>query len=90
MAALIEEVRGISDVRLGLLHGGNIEEHEGLPQMMIGAEPADRTGRYADNRTRLAAPDALSVGPRPHVDRVLEHGGQGTVVFRCDKQEAVE
>ncbi len=71
MTALIEEVCGISDVRLRLRHGGNIQEYEGLPKMMIGAKSADCAGRYADNRARLASPYALPIGSRTHIKGVL-------------------
>jgi hypothetical protein len=63
LAVLIEELVGMTDIGFGLLHGRHVQKHERLPQMMIGAEGSDRARRAANDRTRLAVPDATSIRP---------------------------
>src|SRR3954451_13187697 len=71
-AVVAEQVAGLADIGFGLLENRHVEEHQGLAEMVIGAEAADPARRDADHRRRLPAPDALAIGPRADVDRVLE------------------
>src|ERR1051325_5751140 len=54
--------------------------------MMIGAEPADSAGRYADYARRLPVPGALAVWARGHIDGIFLDAGHGAVVFRRDEK----
>src|SRR5260370_41289170 len=81
LAMFIEELVGIADIGFGLLHGRHVQKHERLPEMMIGAEGPDRARRAADNRTRLAVPDAASIRPRADIQCILENGRHRTVIF---------
>src|SRR5450755_17365 len=78
-----------ADIGLGLRHGRNVEEHQRLAKVVIGAERAQSPGREAENRSRLAVPRALAVGTRGDVDRVLEHARHRAVVLRRDEQHRV-
>jgi hypothetical protein len=40
ISTLIEEIPGVPDVSLGLRHGGNINEHQRLTQVVVRAESA--------------------------------------------------
>ena len=89
LAAFVEQFRGAADIGFRLLHHRDVEEDERLAQVMVRAEPADRAGRDADHRARLAGPRALAVRPRADVDRVLEHARHRAVVFRRDEKQRV-
>src|ERR1700692_1658843 len=41
LALFIEQLVGVANIRFRLLHGRDVEKHERLPQMMIGAEGSD-------------------------------------------------
>ena len=45
----LEELVGAADIGLGLLPHRHVQKHQRLPQVMVGAEAADGTGRYADH-----------------------------------------
>src|SRR5205814_2031041 len=79
--ARVEELGGFANVGLGLRHRRHVEEYQRLPQMVVRAERANRSGRNADDRPGLAAPCAVSVRARADVDRVLEHAGHAAVVL---------
>ena len=74
-------VADMAEIGFGLLHHRHVEEHAGLAQLVVGAEPADRAGRGADDRRRLLVPHALAIGPRADVDRILEHAGDAAIIF---------
>src|SRR6476469_2419084 len=57
--------------------------------MMIGAEGPDRARRAADNRTRLAVPDAASIRPGADIQCILENCRHRAVIFRRDEQHCV-
>ena len=44
IAIRIEQLLSTSDVRLGLLHCGNIQEYKRLPKVMICTETTQRAG----------------------------------------------
>jgi hypothetical protein len=50
LAPRVEQFVGVTDIRLGLLQSLNVQKHERLTQMMIGAETADRTRRSTNDR----------------------------------------
>src|ERR1700704_2356673 len=74
LALLIEQLIGMADIGFGLLHGRHVQKHQRLPQMMIGTEGPDRARRAADDRTRLAVPDAASIRPGADIQCILENG----------------
>src|SRR5471030_380966 len=78
---VIEPLAHAAQVRFRLLHGGHVEEHHRLPQVMVGPEPAYHTWRDRHYCAGLAAPGALAIGPRADVNGVFQDGGHGTVVF---------
>src|SRR6266436_4806479 len=57
--------------------------------MMIGAEAPDRARRAADDRTRLAVPDAASIRSGTDIQCILKSGRHRPVVFRRDEQHRV-
>ena len=59
----IEQFRSTPNVCFRLLHGGNIQKYERLPEMMICAEAAYCARRNAYHCTGLPFPDALAVWP---------------------------
>src|ERR1700690_3842808 len=73
-----------------MLHGGNIKEHQRLPEMVVRAKAADSAGRDAHNRAWFSIPRVFPIGTGTHVDSVLKHSGNGTIVLRCDEQDAVK
>ena len=87
--ARVEELGGFANVGLGLRHRRHVEEYERLPQMVVRAERANRSGRNADDRPGLAAPCAVSVRARADVDRVLEHAGHAAVVLGCHEEHCI-
>src|SRR6266849_3801684 len=89
LAMFIEQLVGMADIGFGLLHGWHIQKHERLPQMMIGTEGPDRARRSADDRTRLAVPDAASIRPGADIQCILENGRHRTVIFGRDEQHRV-
>src|SRR5882757_8789241 len=89
LAVLIEELVGTTDIGFGLLHGRHVQKHERLPEMMIGAEGPDRARRAADNRTRLAVPDAASIRPGADIQRILENGRHRPIIFGRDEQNCI-
>src|SRR3984893_6821752 len=89
LAMFIEELVGMADIGFGLLHGRHVQKHERLPQMMIGTEGPDRARRAADDRTRLAVPDAASIRPGADIQCILENGRHRTVIFGRDEQHRV-
>src|SRR5713101_1967819 len=89
LAMFIEELVGMADIGFGLLHGRHVQEHERLPQMMIGTEGPNRARRTADDRTRLAVPDAASIRPGADIQCILENGRHRTVIFGRDEQHRV-
>src|SRR5258708_27695795 len=88
-AMLIEQLVCMADIGFGLLHGRDVQKHERLPQMMIGPESPDRARRSADDRTRLAVPDAASIRPGANIQCILENGRHRTGIFRRDDQHRV-
>src|SRR6266700_7657655 len=89
LAMLVEELVGMADISFGLLHGGHVQKHERLPQMMVGAESPDRAWRAADNRTRLTVPDAAAIRPGAYIQRILESCRHRAVIFGRDEQHRV-
>src|SRR5712671_5610555 len=89
LAMLIEQLVGMADIGFGLLHGRHVQEHERLPQMMIGTEGPDRARRTADDRTGLAVPDAASIRPGADIQRILENGRYRPVIFGGDEQNCI-
>src|SRR6267378_2314278 len=89
LAMFIEELVGMADIGFGLLHGRHVQKHERLPQMMIGAEGPDRARRTANDRARLAVPDAASIRPGADIQCILENGRHRTVIFGRDEQHRV-
>src|SRR5258707_10862543 len=89
LAVLIEELVGMTDIGFGLLHGRHVQKHERLPEMMIGAEGSDRARRAADDRTRLAVPDAASIGSGTNIQCILENGRHRLIIFWGDEQHRV-
>src|SRR5262245_60831570 len=85
-ALLIEFVSDAADIRLRHLHARHVEKNERLPQVVVGAEGADRAERNAYHRARLSVPYAFSVGARAHVDRVLEWSWDGAIVLGRHEQ----
>jgi hypothetical protein len=61
LAVGIEQLVGAPDIGFGLRYRRNIQEDKRLPQMMVGAEPADAAWRGTDDCTRLTAPCALAI-----------------------------
>jgi hypothetical protein len=57
--------------------------------VVVGAEPADATGRDADHGAGFAVPGALTVRPRADVDRVLQHSRDRAVVLGRDEEDGV-
>src|SRR5579871_625940 len=57
--------------------------------MMVRTEATDGAWRCADYCTRFAAPHIRAVGPRTHVDGVLQRGWHGTIMLRGDEQHCV-
>ncbi len=88
-AVLAEQIGGAADIGLGLLHHRHVQEHEGLAQGVVAAEAAQLVGRLADDAGGHAVEYALPRRPRADVDRVLQAGGHGAVVFRSDEQHRV-
>src|ERR1700693_6434656 len=86
LTMFIEELVGMADIGFGLLHGRHVQKHERLPEMVIGAEGPDRARRAADNRPRLAVPDAAAIRPGADIQRLRENGRHRAVVFRRDEQ----
>src|SRR3984893_16715595 len=89
LAMFIEQLVGIADIGFGLLHGRHVQEHQRLPQMIIGTEGPDRVRRTAYNRTRLAVPDAPSIRPGADIQRILENRRQRPVVFGRHEQNCI-
>jgi hypothetical protein len=56
---------------------------------VVGAEPAERSLRHADDCRRFFREDALAVGPGADVDRVFQQAGHRTVVFRRHEQHGL-
>src|SRR6266567_7292573 len=75
LTMFIEELVGMADIGFGLLHGRHVQKHERLPEMMIGTEGPDRARRTADDRSRLAVPDAASIRPGPTSRAFLRPAG---------------
>jgi hypothetical protein len=89
LAVGIEQLAGAADIGFGLRHRRNIQEGKRLPQMMVGAEPADTAWRGTDDCTRLTAPCALAIGARADIDRVLQHGWHRAVMLGRDEKSRV-
>src|SRR5882757_5954511 len=85
----IEQLVDMANIGFRLLHGRHVKEHERLSQMMIGAEGPDRARRAADDRTRLAVPDAASIGPGTNIQCILEDGWHRSIIFWGDEQHGV-
>jgi len=89
-AAFIEAVvRHMAEIGFGLQHHRHVEEHAGLAEMMVGAEAAVHPGRRGHDRRWLLVEDALPIGARADVDRVLEHARNAAVVFGAAEEDAV-
>jgi hypothetical protein len=89
LATFIEELVDMAYTGLRLLDGRHVKKHKRLPQMMIGAEGSDRARRAADDRTRLAVPDAASVRPGTGIQCILKDGRHRSVIFRRDEQNCI-
>src|SRR5256885_12448382 len=77
----VKQFRRATYVGLGLLHRRNVQKHERLSQMMVGAEARERTRRDTDDRTGFPVEDAVALRPRRDIDRVLEDARNRPVVF---------
>ena len=86
---LIEQLVGETEVRFGLLHSREVQKHERLPQVMIGAEASYRARRRADDRAGFAVPHALPIRSGPDVQGVLESSRNGAIVLGRHEQDRV-
>src|SRR5262249_6420689 len=88
-ARVVEQRGRGSDVCLGLLNDGDVEEDQRLAEMMVGTESADRTGADADDGPGLPLPHAGPVRSRSHVDGVLQAAGNRAIVLRGRKEHGI-
>ena len=89
-AVLPERLVGdMAEIGFGLLHHRHVEEHAGLPELVVGAEPADAAGRGGNDRRGFALPHALPIGTRADVDGIFEPAGDRAVIFGGDEQHPV-
>ncbi len=81
-----EQFISAADIGLRLRHRRHVEKHQRLTQMMVGAEPADRAGRSADDGAGLAAPHTRPLGPRAHIQCVFHRRRHRPIVLRRHEQ----
>ena len=74
---------------LRLPQRGHIQVGQHIAQMLLRQRRTDGADRHADHRRRLAVPDAVPVGARTLVQRILEHAGHGAVVLRRHEQHRI-
>src|SRR5207249_11579227 len=82
-------VADVAQISLRLLHHRHVQEDRRLADLVVRTEAADRSWRSGDDGRRLLVEHALAVGPRPDVDRVLEHAGASAIIFGAHEQHAV-